>query len=75
MKRFFNLMNNTKDIPEVTNFLTNNQTFRQGVFKFEANKSSIKDKIISVLDKAAFPEKYERKKIEHKNKKKWNTYI
>lgn len=70
MKKFFNLMNNTKDIPEVTNFLTNNTTFRQGVYKFEANKTSMRDKIMSVLDKAAFPENYEQKKIEYKSKNK-----
>jgi hypothetical protein len=49
-----NFFKNQKDIPELTNYLSNNKSFE----KFSIGIHNIKLKVIHHIDKAAFPEHY-----------------
>lgn len=49
---------------DLTNFLSNNESFVKGALKVH----DLKNKFWQKLDEAAFPEDYELKKIENKNK-------
>ena len=57
-------MKQTPHNQDLTNFLSNNDHFVKGALKVH----DLKNKFWQKLDEAAFPEDYELKKIENKNK-------
>ncbi len=64
---FFKDLKETQHHPEITNFLSNNESFVKGALKVH----DLKNKFWQKVDEAAFPENYVNEKlIEDKRKKK-----
>lgn len=75
LKSLFNIARNTgvdkADIPEVTNYLKNNETFKKNAMKLHNNKENIKSKFWSKID-SMLQEEDNLKFIEDKSDKSKN---
>jgi hypothetical protein len=66
--QIFNIGKNQPANSHLTEFLASHPIFRNLALKFHFGKESTKGKFMEMLDEAAFPEKYQKKRIEDKSK-------